>query len=93
VRRPNVDGAHKSDCKYVGGGPVDEVEVKVVLQLGSIKHLVGYFANPPEFHFTLVDLHTGVTVKVEQTARRTVFLVGESLINFSRSLGIELQNL
>lgn len=44
---PHVDAGAETDAQDVGGAPVDEVEVEVVGEFGSVQYLVGYFGDWP----------------------------------------------
>ena len=45
ARRPDVDCRAQSDCQNVLAGPIDKVQVKVILEAWRIEHLKGYFWN------------------------------------------------
>jgi hypothetical protein len=44
-RVPEVDGIAESHCQQVSGGPVDQVEVEVVVEGGRVEDLGGDLAN------------------------------------------------
>lgn len=43
--RPEVDAGAKADCQDIFGGPIDEVQVEIILETGSVKHLVGLLGD------------------------------------------------
>ena len=45
MSRPEVDARRQADGKDVGGRPVDEVEVEVVLQVGCVENFEWAFWN------------------------------------------------
>lgn len=42
---PKIDGSSKPHREGVLGGPVKQVEVKIILQLGSVQNLEGGLGN------------------------------------------------
>lgn len=42
---PEVEGGVEGDREYVEGGPLEQVEVEVVLQVGRVQHLEGHLAD------------------------------------------------
>jgi hypothetical protein len=46
---PNVYGFVKTNCEHVGGAPINQIQVKVVLQLRSVQNFVRHLINPTWF--------------------------------------------
>lgn len=44
---PEVDAVAEAHCQLVGGAPVDEVQVEIVLEGGSVEHLARHLVDLP----------------------------------------------